>query len=612
MSACYLSFRNMTLRCFPETASFALTCGEKTWTTRPDASLRTGDGRTLLFREHYVSCEPYSTGTLHGFRAEYDFDGLRVRTVTAFEGDALRCELHVYGEREGQLERAFWPAAMEFDLPAGQGYTVLPVMHGMMVPARWEKPLRSLGDQLTNGRDAYLPFYGQVDGDCGYALIWDDRDDAGYLHGHVPGGKTEPEPFWASSLGRIGRRVLHYRFLASGADYNALAKLYRVYAQETGRFVSLREKIARNPNIAYLIGTPVVHTGICTHISPKSDYYDAVHPENNDHVTPFSAIGEALTRLHDRGMERAYLHLDGWGARGYDNLHPDVFPPCEEAGGADGMRELSETCARLGYRFGIHDQYRDYYYDAPSFDPENAVRDIHGNSPYCSVWFGGEQTVLCGRLAPEYVRRNYDEFRRLGIRIDGSYLDVFSIVPADECFHPDHPATRSDCYRGRAACFELLTARGIITSSEETTDALLPQLALVHHAPLPCEGFDGENLSAMGVPIPLFSLVYHECVVIPWFGANGALGGWSIPSDMSGYLYALLTGGTVYVGPDCSDEELERVHFALRLHERLWDKELVRHEFLDESRRRQRTTFSDGTTVTVDFGTGEYDAVWAK
>jgi hypothetical protein len=34
--------------------------------------------------------------------------------------------------------------------------------------------------------------------------------------------------------------------------------------------------------------------------------------------------------------------------------------------------------------------------------------------------------------------------------------------------------------------------------------------------------------------------------------------------------------------------------------------EMTNHEFLDTSRRSQRTTFSNGTTVTVNFDTKEY------
>ena len=36
--------------------------------------------------------------------------------------------------------------------------------------------------------------------------------------------------------------------------------------------------------------------------------------------------------LAAKGFANAYVHLDGWGLRGYDNLHPDILPPCPDAG----------------------------------------------------------------------------------------------------------------------------------------------------------------------------------------------------------------------------------------------------------------------------------------
>ena len=171
------------------------------------------------------------------------------------------------------------------------------------------------------------------------------------------------------------------------------------------------------------------------HISPESDYYDKNEPENNDYYTTFDERAAQLRALHDRGLTEAYIHLDGWGNHGYDNLHPDPFPPHEASGGAEGMKRLSDTARELGYIFGIHDQYRDYYYDAPSFDMDNACENEDGSHPFCSVWYGGPHSLLCATLAPEYVLRNYNTFEELGIVIEGSYLDVFSVVALDECFN---------------------------------------------------------------------------------------------------------------------------------------------------------------------------------
>ncbi|MCQ2462595.1 MAG: DUF5696 domain-containing protein, partial [Clostridia bacterium] len=307
-----------------------------------------------------------------------------------------------------------------------------------------------------------------------------------------------------------------------------------------------------------------------------------------------------LDVLREKGVERAYLHLDGWGKHGYDNLHPSPFPPHEEAGGAQGMKMLSDTCRELGYKFGIHDQYRDYYYDAPDFDIENAVQNEDGSHPYCDVWYGGKHSWLCSALAPEYVRRNYDTFQKLGIRIDGTYLDVFSVVFLDECFNPNHRVTREQCAGARRMCFELLNARNIITSSEETVDCIVPSIALCHHAPHYLESFEPGGKIA-GIPIPLFNLVWHDCIVVPW---NTEEDRGFTPDGYDGLGLAYINGGTPYLSVTADEAQIERIRDILVLHGKIGDRELLRHELVDGEAKHQRSVF-DGEngeiTVEVDF-----------
>ena len=65
---------------------------------------------------------------------------------------------------------------------------------------------------------------------------------------------------------------------------------------------------------------------------------------------------------------KGFVHIDGWIKEGYDNQHPDTMPPCENAGGIEGMLRLKKTIQDAGYQFAVHDQYRDYYVDAPSYN----------------------------------------------------------------------------------------------------------------------------------------------------------------------------------------------------------------------------------------------------
>ncbi len=41
-----------------------------------------------------------------------------------------------------------------------------------------------------------------------------------------------------------------------------------------------------------------------------------------------------------------------------------------KAGGWEGMKRLADACREIGYILTLHDQYRDYYVDAPSYDPQ--------------------------------------------------------------------------------------------------------------------------------------------------------------------------------------------------------------------------------------------------
>ncbi len=600
-----IEHEKLTLLCDPESGRCAVRLsGGAEWRMTDRPFLRFADGRTVFFSPP-EQVKPFRNGTASGIRAVYrGFGGAEaeivVSTCTCVErtsGDVI-FEVRAEGDAAGEIEAVSFPPPFRSDAAPGHGYTVLPRMQGMLVPAG---ETVSLTDGRIFERDGYMPLYGQVRDGSGYAAVFDTPFDACYAL-----EEDRVAPLWQPSLGRMryARRML-FRFLEN-ADYNAIAKAYRAYVRERGGLVTLREKAARNPAVERLLGCAVVHTDVAVHVSPQSEYYRPGEPEKNDWVTTFDQRGEQLRALKARGLEKCYTHFDGWGRHGYDNLHPSPFPPNEAAGGAAGMRRLSETVRSLGYLFGIHDQYRDYYYDAPDFSFSEAVENADGTHPFCSIWYGGPHTYLCSARAADYVRRNYDEFRRLGIGLDGAYLDVFSVVRLDECFSPDHPATREQCAANRRRCLDLLTSRGILPSSEEVLDCILPSQVLCHHAPYTTTELGAPGSEAVGVPIPLLNLVYHDCVVIPWSGLPGERGGWGIPAGDSGYAHAALNGGPVYCPIQADAETVRAVRRVCELAGRTACSEMVRHEFVDSGRRRQRTVFADGTAVEADLDAGTF------
>jgi hypothetical protein len=498
-----------------------------------------------------------------------------------------------------RIEGVLYPAPVEFN--EKDGYTVLTFMQGVLLPNDWEKQFPGLpfNGQLCS-EAAYMPWWGQIRGDSGYIAVAEQPWDAALQIKHPAGGPTRTGIKWLPSLGRMNyNRRLRLSFLPR-CDYNDLCKHYRSYAKTTGLLTTLSEKTARAPGLEKLLGSAVIHAGIKSNTKPDSRYYNAEDPEKNHSLTPFSVRAGQIKAAKAAGLQKAYLHLDGWGQPGYDNQHPDYLPPCKEAGGWEGLVSLSQTCRENGYLFGLHDQYRDYYTDAETYDPQMAVLLADGTRHEHAIWAGGRQNYLCPSLQPGYVRRNFEELLRHGVLLDASYLDVFTCNEPDECAHPLHRVTRRECLDYRRMCFDYLLSRGILPSSEEAADWAMGALVFCHWAPYPP--------ADAGIPVPLFNLVYHDCIIIPWMLGKGQ---WGTPPGQPGLLHALLNGGIGYFNPECGEQELEQhleqVKTAGALHEKIGMAEMLRHEFLSGDKLVQKTTFADGTTVVVDFARETYE-----
>jgi hypothetical protein len=98
--------------------------------------------------------------------------------------------------------------------------------------------------------------------------------------------------------------------------------------------------------------------------------------------------------------------------------------------------------------------------------------------------------------------------------------------------------------------------------------------------------------------VPLFNLVYHDCLILPWTLTTG---GWGVPTGDNGLLHTYLNGGTGYLSIDADQEEIRRVQALCDFQKRVVFSEMVKHEFIEGDLRRQRATYANGITVEVDF-----------
>lgn len=544
--------------------------------------------------------------------------------------------------QETVVKCVLWPGPMAFETRSGSWYTLLNEGQGLLIPNSWQTETGKLhfeGMFLTAG--SYMPWYGQVRGNAapdtsaGDEMMIADSEAAGdkdtfsgpaYIaiamtpwNGrvcvqHPAGGPyTHVWTQWDPSLGRMqDRRIMRYSFRRK-ADYNDLCAIYRNYVFEQGLAATLREKSARLPSLQKLVGAQWVHMGIKTHVDPLSDFFDPEDPDKNNRLVTFEERRKDIEKLYKMGVKDVYLHLDGWADPGYDNCHPDYLPACRKAGGWEGLKKLTDSIHEWGYLIGLHDQYRDFYRAAPSFDEDYACIGADGTIPGHSRWAGGPQEFLSATEAVYYVRRNYEEVFSHDIHPDCSYLDVFTCNEGDECANPRHRMTRRDCLEEREKCFRWMTARGILPSSEEVSDWSMRSLVFCHYAPYSFQ-LEKADAPAKGVPLPLFNLVYHDCVIIPWIMDKQ-------DQKHDNMLYALLNGGAPYLIRDGAYPNTdgsyeggvrftlaqleERSSIVTELHRKVAFEKMTKHEFLG-SLRVQRTTYSNGIRVTVDLDKDTY------
>lgn len=587
----------------------------KTWEMYEEPKIIFQNGRYVHFKEaKRITSQVYETGVGKGIMTHYDdFKGVNFCFDTyvwvEYATSKVYFEWIPINEKGFAIKEILWPSAFSFK--EKDGFSVIPYMQGVLLPFDYEADWEDIvfDGQLCSAA-LYMPWLGQYTSHYGYMMINETPHDAAYEVHHKANQKSEVVMKWLPSLEKMSyKRVLQYQFFKR-CDYNTMCKCYKEYVKEQGNFVTLKEKAIRLPQIEKLKQSMFVHTGIKTNIQKDSQFYDREHHENNHMLTTFKKRCEEVQKYHDAGIEHVYMHIDGWAEFGYDNHHPDILPVCEEAGGYEGLKVLKDTMKECGYLLGIHDQYRDYYHNAKSYDIKNALQNADGSYYEHHRWAGGKQNYLCAALAKSYVKRNFEILHQNHIEVDAAYLDVFTCNELDECINPHHRMTRKECAKYRNDCFAYLTNKGIIPSSEECVDWAMPFLVFSHYGPYEFM-MHKEGTSRKGIGVPLFNLVYHECILLPWPMEKGK-------EDYM--LYALVNGGLPYLKRDGAypnvdgvfkqeetfETQKERALKTVDFANMVAGEELVSHTFMNDY-RIQKSVFANGKEVIVDFMHNTYE-----
>ena len=193
-------------------------------------------------------------------------------------------------------------------------------------------------------------------------------------------------------------------------------------------------------------------------------------------------------------------------------------------------------------------------------------------------WEGGKMTYINGRFMLGHLKKNYQGLFDHGIRPVGNYLDVFGYVPPDEDFNPQHPTTRTECMKERAKCYIWSRSHLGFVGTEAACDWTVPFADISVAA-------ETKGRDPCAVVQPGVSRRDHDAVRLEGFA-------WPVKRRRAANPCA-----------ESRQPPLEKVRRMATLQKRFAHAEMTDHEFLDKDRRKEQTTFADGTTVTVDWDT---------
>lgn len=513
-------------------------------------------------------------------------------------------EIHVTLKGSGRMP---WPLAFPRPFVTEKG-TALVVPHGegVLYPVDDEtiQPLQFCAN--AGHRGLSMAWYGAFDPETGAGVmtILETPDDAGMevtRRQKVSGPALSvlfARPLWDATQGEFGYdRKLTYAVFDKGG-YVAQAKRYHEYAQSRGLVKTLEQKRRENPNVDRLIG-----------------------------AVNFWAMSWSADRNWDRVAQAREMKSLGmehllWSAGG---------PP-------DQLREINS----LGFLTSRYDEYQDIYPTSgtpprptegwpqdlvllPSGDWMKGWAQIQKRPDGTeSVFQGGVRTSgrgleMAKKLIPEDLKTSPYNCR---------FIDVVTARPWREDYNPLHRLTRSDDKRNKMAMLDFISRDlGLVLGAEAGIDTAVPyahyfegMLSMAAYR-LPDAGRD-MLLYKKPTPeflkfqvghynrVPLWELVYHDCMVSYWYWGdynNKVPEVWD-RRDLFNILYA--TPPMYVMNKAMWEKDKERfaescrnIHPAAR---KLGYDQMVSHEFLTADHSVQRTRWSSGAAVIVNFGDSPY------
>lgn len=412
-----------------------------------------------------------------------------------------------------------------------------------------------------------------------------------------------------------------------GATYNEMARLYQNYQAAKWGLVPLADRVKNNPALKRAAESIEVRIrmGWKPVPSPVKHQTQETEPPMKP-VCTFQRAEDLIDMCKKQGIDKAEFCLVGWNKSGHDGRFPQMFPPEPDLGGAEGLAHLIQKARFEGFSIVCHDNYTDAYECAECWDEEYVAKEKSGrlasrhyDNPPLS---GGQPFMTCPKRSYErFLQNNMTKYRELGFS-GIHFIDVLSAVPPRKCYDPQHPINHRDCRDYYLKIMKASRANIGGMQSEGPYDYIAAQLDSILYVSMSPVG--KPNCPLADEEIPFWQLVYHGYIL-----SNPSSHTINYPiKDKAAELRTIEYGGrplmyfySRFVDEEKSDfknwmgetdltlkTDQQLTHGVSALKQAYKDYEklsylqyafMERHEKLREG--VYRTTYSDGTAVTVDY-----------
>ncbi len=461
---------------------------------------------------------------------------------------------------------------------------------GLVFPVgvgRWVRKPQTQRSIWTLYSRLNMRWFGGLRGDCGWmAVFTDGHADAGVLTTQLCAA-----PIWLRSLSQWSPRTVRYRFTTGG--YVGMAKAYRRWAQENGLFRSLREKMENTPALRDLIGGRIMSfmQAMPVHPSLAEERWEPLPPEGAEDRLQVNSTHEqvlsVLREIRSLGDFHGLAVVRGWIRGGYDESHPDIFPPEPALGSEEDLRQL---CAGLeGITVALHDNYQDIYARCPSF-PHGVNRRRDGSLMAGGFWAGGQAYILNSRYSLMYAQRNWEQIATLGPQ--AMFIDTTTATQLYESWEPGNMQTRLQDERYKTELLRFFYDMGLLVGSEESAEFGVPYL----------HWLENRHRHVPGESVPIWGLVFHDAVVCARYpyiasSSNARIPRW-LPDMLWGYVLMFGLEGERWHN---QREQFLNTRHVDEWHARIGMAEMTNHRYLTEDLLVEQTEFSTGEAIIANF-----------